>query len=167
MRYRHILTHSKPTFRIIFVLTITFMISTAIIYNGFSNSIFAFSNKYSKQERYNSGVRDGNKDCQNGSDTAAYQSSPQYLGHSKYYQQGYDDTVNKCSSTPDTTTPTQDNSQQQSPNGDMSSQSSQNDNNAPSGSNGQILDIGQICNTLQIAFYHSCNELVNPDGSLH
>ncbi len=50
-------------------------------------------------------VRDGNKDCNNGIDTLAYQSSPEYLGHSKCYQQGYNDAVNKCSSTPDTTTP--------------------------------------------------------------
>jgi hypothetical protein len=55
---------------------------------------------------------------------------------------------------------------QQSPNDDTSSQSPQNDNNVPTGSNGQKLDFGPICNTLQIAFYHSCNELVNPDGSL-
>lgn len=59
-------------------------------------SASAFSNKYTTQERYDSGVRDGNRDCQNGSDTTAYQQSAEYLGHSKYYQQGYDDTVSKC-----------------------------------------------------------------------
>ena len=49
---------------------------------------------------------------------------------------------------------------------DNSQQTPQNDINSPSGSNGQGLDFGPICNTLQIAFYHSCSELVNPDGSL-
>jgi hypothetical protein len=50
----NISTHSKFKFRMIFVLPATLMIATAILSNGFSHSIFAFSNKYSKQERYDS-----------------------------------------------------------------------------------------------------------------
>jgi hypothetical protein len=92
----YIVTNSKLKFGIIFVLTITLMIATAILGSNFSNSIFAFSNKYSTQERYDSGVKDGKKDCLNGSNTSAYQQSGAYLGHSKYYQQGYDDTVANC-----------------------------------------------------------------------
>ncbi len=30
----------------------------------------------------------------------------------------------------------------------------------------KVTDFRLICNTLQIALYHSCSELVNPDGSL-
>ena len=41
-----------------------------------------------------------------------------------------------------------------------------NNNDVPSGSNGQGPDFRPICNTLQIALYHSCGELVTPDGSL-
>jgi hypothetical protein len=72
-------------------------ITTIVLMGGvLTQSANAFSNKYSTQERYDSGVRDGNKDCQSGADTVAYQSSAKYLGHSKYYQQGYDDTVANC-----------------------------------------------------------------------
>jgi hypothetical protein len=154
------------------------VIATVILSSGFSHSIFAFSNKYSNQQRYDSGVRDGNIACNQGLDANAiseYQQSSRYLGHFKYYQHGYDDTVNNCSTSdngsgggnqpsqspnPDTPQQTPDNS---NPPNNLQ-QSPQNDNNAPNGSNGQILDIGSICNTLQIAFYHSCSELVNPDG---
>jgi hypothetical protein len=104
--------HSKLKFAIIFVLPVTLIIAPALLGSVFSNSVFAFSNKYSDNQRYDSGVRDGNKDCQNGSDTAAYQQSSKYLKHSTLYQQGYDDTVNKCNSTPDNTP---DNSQQTTP----------------------------------------------------
>ncbi len=74
------------------------MISTVLLGNGFSNSIFAFSNTYSNPQMYDSGVRDGNRDCQSGADIPRYQQSAEYRGHSKYYKQGYDDTVNKCNS---------------------------------------------------------------------
>jgi hypothetical protein len=104
--------HSKLKFAIIFVLPVTLIIAPALLGSVFSNSVFAFSNKYSDNQRYDSGVRDGNKDCQNGSDTAAYQQSSKYLKHSTLYQQGYDDTVNKCNSTPNNTL---DNSQQTTP----------------------------------------------------
>jgi hypothetical protein len=96
----NISTHSKLKLRTIFVLPVTLVIATVILSSGFSHSIFAFSNKYSNQERYDSGVRDGNKACNQGLDATAisnYQQSSTYLGHSKYYQQGYDDTVNNCS----------------------------------------------------------------------
>jgi hypothetical protein len=94
----NILTNSKLKFGIIFVLTTTLMIAMFLVGGGFSNSIFAFSNKYSTHEHYDSGVRDGNKDCQNGLDTSAYKQSGAYLWHSKYYQQGYEDTVASCDS---------------------------------------------------------------------
>jgi hypothetical protein len=55
------------------------MIATTILGSGYSNSIFGFSNKYSTQERYDSGVRDGNKDCLNGSNTSAYPHSGAYM----------------------------------------------------------------------------------------
>ena len=44
---------------------------------------------------------DGNQDCKAGTDANAiadYQQSSAYLGNSKYYQQGYDDTTNNCNS---------------------------------------------------------------------
>ncbi len=90
-----ILTNSKLKFGIIFGLTTTLMIATVLLCSGF-NSIFAFSNKFSNQERYDSGVRDSNKDCLNDSNTSAYRQSGAYLGHSKYYQQRYDDTIANC-----------------------------------------------------------------------
>jgi hypothetical protein len=83
--------------------TIALVILTIVFLPTVVTNVSAFSNKDSTQERYDSGIRDGNKDCQNGSDTAAYKQSGAYLGHSKYYQQGYDDTVASCSGSGDNT----------------------------------------------------------------
>jgi uncharacterized membrane protein len=75
-------------------------IATIVLMGGVltqqQQSANAFSNKYSYKERYDSGLKDGNKDCQTGADTASYQQSSIYLGHSKYYQQGYDTAVANC-----------------------------------------------------------------------
>jgi hypothetical protein len=84
-------THSNLKFGTILALTTILIIATALLSS--TSQVMGFSNKYSTSERYDSGVRDGNRDCQNGSDTTAYQQSGAYLGHSKYYQKGYDDTV--------------------------------------------------------------------------
>ena len=76
--------------------------------------------------------------------------------HTDEFMEGYYAGVDECSGSSDETA-YEDESEQQP---------ETYDNDFSSSSNTQGADFGPICNTLQIALYPSCSDLVNPDGSL-
>jgi hypothetical protein len=98
----HIITdYSKITFGIVFLLTTTLMLPIDLLNYG-SHTNQAFARKLTIQERYNSGYKDGSKDCLKGDDVVShYRESSSYINHSQLYQQGYDQAVKDCANNND------------------------------------------------------------------
>jgi hypothetical protein len=93
--------YSKITFGLLFVLTTTLIIPIDLFnYGSHTNHVFA--RKLTTQERYNSGYKDGSRDCLKGNNVVSnYKESSSYINHSQLYQQGYDQAVKDCSNNND------------------------------------------------------------------
>lgn len=78
----------KPT--LIITIAIIMVIATT------SQGVYASSKHLTDDQRYNSGYKDGIKDCGQSDVVYQYKQSSAYLGHSDLYQQGYDDGSQHC-----------------------------------------------------------------------
>jgi hypothetical protein len=153
----------------IMILTIPLLLVSSTI-TGITTYNNADAKKYKNpnQKDSDAGWEDGIADCQLGyrshinQPTNAKQQNSVYMAsyNDEYSSCGTDSNNNPQNTAKDSQNPTQTTTI------DNSQQLLQENNNIPSGSNGQGTDFRPICNTLQIALYHSCSELVNPDGSL-
>jgi hypothetical protein len=138
--------------------------------DGISTYNNADAKKYRNpnQKDSDAGWEYGIADCQLGyrshidQPTNAEQQNSVYMGS---YDLGYSSCGTDSNNNPQNTAKDSQNPTQTTTT-DNSQQVPQENNNIPSASNGQGTDFRPICNTLQIALYHSCSELVNPDGSL-
>jgi|SRR3954452_10767264 hypothetical protein len=159
----------RPILTTIMVLVIPLLLVSSTI-TGISTYNNADAKKYKNpnQKDSDAGWDDGIADCQLGyrshinQPTNAEQQNSVYMAsyNDAYSSCGTGSNNNPQNTAKDSQNPTQTTTI------DNSQQVLQGNNNIPSGSNGQGTDFRPICNTLQIALYHSCSELVNPDGSL-
>lgn len=134
-------------------ITVAFLICTLTLLPPLS------SVQGSKASPYDSGYDHGCDDAGISDPSDRYinqdEKGPSY--HTSEFMDGYYAGVNACSGSSSDETEYEDETEQQPESYDR---------DVPTSLSTQGSDFGPICNTLQIALYPSCSELVNPDGSL-